>query len=194
MIFSVSRRVWGSGIRHGVGVLLAALLFCATAPAQALHVVSDATPDGQLNVAPGGRASLILDITARDFVQWTWSETAGRNGALSTQVVWTDTSGAEHQSAAIAAGQAFGNFDAPADLAGARIVWHNAGDVAAQVSWAYSASAAFWKRPEFFLPALLPLFLVGAAYYFGHRIDRRRRRPRAQPPAARRTRQQETFS
>jgi hypothetical protein len=146
-----------------------------TQPARALHVVSDETPEGRLNVPPQGRATIILDISPRDFVQWIWSDDNGQAAALSTQLVWTDTAGVEHTLARLPAGALFGNFDAPANLASARLEWHNGGNAAGSVAWSYSASAAFWKRPEFFLPAMLPLFLLAGAIYFGRRLDRRNR-------------------
>lgn len=159
--------------------LMALLLVVAVAgwmqPARALHVVSDDTPEGRLNVPAQGRATIFLDISPRDFVQWIWSDDNGNTAALSTQLVWTDTAGVEHQQARLPAGTLFGNFDAPANLASARLEWHNAGSAPGSVAWSYSASAAFWKRPEFFLPAMLPLFLLAGAIYFGRRLDRRNR-------------------
>lgn len=159
------------------GAALALALALALDPAHALHVVSDDTPEGRLNVPAQGRATIILDISPRDFVQWTWTDANGQAAALATQLVWTDAAGVEHRVDRLPAGSTFGNFDAPAELASARLEWHNTGAAAASVAWSYSASAAFWKRPEFFLPAMLPLFLLAGAYYFGRRIDRRNRAP-----------------
>jgi hypothetical protein len=167
-------------LEAGVGII-AVWLGAWVLPAQALHVVSDRIPDGTVSVPAGGKAALYLDVNARDFLQWTWNEQSGRNGDLSTQLIWTDTDGQEHEAAALPAGQTFGNFQAPEDLLGARLEWRNAGTTVAKVQWSYYTSAAFWRRPEYFLPALLPLFLLAGAYCVGGLIDRRRRGPA--PPA-----------
>ena len=159
--------------RAAVRLVLAALLTGWTSCAWSLHVVSDAIPDGALNIPAGGRAAVFLDIERDDFLQWTWTEQSAQAGDLSTQLIWTDVAGREHVLAPLPLGQTFGNFTAPRDLLGARIEWHNAGAYPHVVAWSYYTSAPFWQRPEYFLPAMLPLFLLAGAFYFGRRIDQR---------------------
>jgi hypothetical protein len=153
---------------------LAAAVAAAAPCAQAFDMMGDPTPHGALRVPAHGSASLVLDINARDFVQWTWSEPGGQERLMRTRLVWRDTAGREHAAPPLPPGQAFGNFDAPGDYAVARIEWHNDSDSLLHVQWTYSSSASFWRRPEYVLPSLLPLFLLGAAYGLGRRIDRRR--------------------
>lgn len=172
--------------------LASAVLFAWASCAFALHVVSDAVPDGALNIAAGGKATLNIDINRGDFLQWTWSEQEGRTAELSTQLVWTDAAGKEHALPALPAGQISGNFDAPDNLLGARIEWRNTGAESRKVNWSYYTTAPFWTRPEYFLPAMLPLFLLAAAFYFGRRIDRRRRDGRPSGGATHTLRQETT--
>jgi hypothetical protein len=157
-------------------LLLAALVSVAAPAARAFDMMSDPTPHGMLRVPARGSADLLLDINARDFVQWTWRVDGGHEAMLATRVVWSDRAGRERAETALPAGQTFGNFDVPATYAIGRIEWHNSGDEPLLVAWTYSSSASFWRRPEYVLPALLPLFLLAAAFHLGRRIDRRRAR------------------
>lgn len=155
------------------------LLNCAGA-AQAIDIVRDNVPVGHLKVLPGDRAVLYLDINPKDTLQWTWDEKDGRTGQFSSQLIWTDVAGVEHELSPEPRGRTVGSFNAPSDLLGARLEWHNAGDVEGEILWAYHSTAWFWKRPELFLPAMLPLFLLVGAFYFGRKMDRRKRDARAE--------------
>lgn len=156
------------------------LLLNFAGTAQAIDIVRDNVPVGHLKVSPGDRGVLHLDINPKDTLQWTWDEKDGQTELFSSQLIWTDDAGVEHELSPEPRGRTVGSFKAPSDLLGARLEWHNAGDVEAEVLWAYHSTASFWRRPELFLPAMLPLFLLAGAFYLGRKMDRRTRDARAE--------------
>ena len=93
-------------VRRSLGTLLVLALCLAASvrDAEALHVVSDDIPDGKISVPHGGSATLHLDISADDYVQWTWSEAGAQARDLTTRLVWVDMSGREHPGQRLPAG------------------------------------------------------------------------------------------
>lgn len=141
----------------------------------ALHGSED-VPSGRLIVPAGGSAAIPLDgADSGDRIQWTWTVAGGDPAQLSTWLHWVDGSGQEHSLAPDPSGQTFGSFVAPADFARGRLAWRNAGAEPVAVEWNYVASAPFWRRPDMFLPALIPVIFLVAAYSMSRVIDRRRR-------------------
>ncbi|KAA3634034.1 MAG: hypothetical protein DWQ08_01095 [Proteobacteria bacterium] len=144
---------------------------CTTGTASAFDFVSEKVPDGFLAIAAQGESTLFLDVSAGELMQWTWSAHTGKAEDISTRLYWTDAEGADHETNPLPAGHTSGNFEAPDNLLGARLVWTNTGQSPAMIKWDYYSTAHFWRRPEYFLPALLPVFLVLLALHFGRRID-----------------------
>ncbi len=169
--------------RRTASALFALLtLMGVRAPAVLAHHGSEDGPRGMLTVPAGGSAWIPIEKSdPGDTIQWTWTIALASPASpekLSTQLVWTDSSGQEHAVTAGPPGQAFGTFVAPGDFKCARLVWRNAGEVAAEVHWNYAASAPFWRRPNMFLPALIPVLFLVASYWLGKAIDARARRRR----------------
>ena len=161
-------------------------LIGARAPSVMAHHGSMDSPTGTLMVPPGGSTSISIDKSvAGDTIQWTWTVALIPPEKLSTQFIWTDSPGREHALAPDPPGQTFGTFIAPEDFSGARLVWRNTAEVAAVGQWSYGASAPFWNRPNIFLPAMIPVFLLAACYALAKIVDARTRRLRqAQAPTA----------
>ena len=166
--------------RRSVVVLCAFFaLIGARAPSALAHHGSMDNPTGPLMVPPGGATSILIDKTvAGDTIQWTWRVALIPPEKLSTQFIWTDSLGAEHALAPDPPGQTFGTFVAPEDFGGARLVWRNNAEVAAVGQWSYGASAPFWSRPNIYLPALIPVFLLIGCYGLARVLDGRGRRRR----------------
>jgi hypothetical protein len=170
-------------VRQAVATLFAILVLAsAWAPSAGAHESSDAVPTGIIKVHAGASVSLPIEaINPRDTLQWIWAVVSGSPAALTTHLFWTDASGREHAVEPDQAGRTFGTFIAPADLAGARLVWRNMGDSSAEIQWSYGCSADFWRRPDMYLPALTPVLLLIGAQILGKAIDARGRRRRPQP-------------
>jgi hypothetical protein len=144
------------------------------APSALAHLGSMDNPSGPLMIPAGGSTSIpINQSVAGDTIQWTWSVALVPPEKLSTQVIWVDSLGQEHALAPDPPGRTFGTFVAPETLRGARLVWRNAGEVAAVGQWSYGASAPFWSRPNIYLPALIPVFLLIACYALAKVVDGR---------------------
>ncbi|MEK7557540.1 MAG: hypothetical protein AAB538_06165 [Patescibacteria group bacterium] len=158
------------------GVTLCLLIVTAgwTNSAQA-HEGTDTSHSGVLHVPSFGTAAVPVEgCKPGDTMQWTWGVATAYASTVSAKLLWTDTSGQEHTAPAEQAGQTFGTFVAPQDFANARLVWTNSNDTPAEIDWSYGAEAPFWRRPEMFLPAMIPILLIPVAYLLGRYVDRRR--------------------
>ena len=164
-----------------VTALTLVVLMGAQASSAHAHHPSDDHPTGTL-VVPAATSSWIQVEGTRpgDRLQWTWVATSGTTESLAVDLMVTDSFGRERTVLSSPAGQTFGTLVAPEGFTEARLVWRNGGDTDAEVSWAYGASAPFWRRPAMFLPALIPVFLIVACYAVGTIIDRARRRRHGQ--------------
>ena len=117
---------------------LAVLALMGTgAPGTLAHHASADQPTGTLAVPAAGSASIPIEGTLPgDTLQWTWAKASAAPESLSARLVWMDSSGREHEFVPSLAGRTFGTFVAPEGFTGARLVWRNAGEVAAEVQWA----------------------------------------------------------
>lgn len=149
------------------------------APSALAHHGSMDNPTGPLMIPPGGSASISIDKSvAGDTIQWTWTVAGVPPEKLSTQFIWTDSLGQVHALAPDPPGRTFGTFVAPEVFSGARLVWRNSAEAAVVGQWSYGASAPFWSRPNIFLPALIPVFLLIGCYGLARILDGRARRRR----------------
>jgi len=167
--------------RIALMLLVVLILVSVWSPYAGAHDGSEGSPSGITKVHAGASASLSIQaINPRDTLQWLWTAISGSPANLTTQLFWTDATGREHAVGPDPAGQPFGTFIAPADLAGARLVWRNNGNSPAEIHWTYGCSPHFWRRPDIYLPALIPVFLLIGAQVVGKAIDARGNRMQRQ--------------
>jgi hypothetical protein len=165
-------------LRSFVTLLALLALVSPGARGAAAHHASEDHPKGTFAIPAAGSGSIPIDgVRPGDRLQWTWTVASGNAEKVSAQLAWTASSGAERELSPPTS-VPFGTFVAPDEFVAARLIWHNAGDAATEIEWAYAASAPFWRRPDIFLPALIPVLFVIACYAAGKTIDRRARRRR----------------
>ncbi|HSE96184.1 MAG TPA: hypothetical protein VLD61_09835 [Methylomirabilota bacterium] len=158
-------------------ILGLALIGAPEAPA---HHGSEDSPRGTLTVPSESSAEVpVLETRPGDRLQWTWTVVSGSPEHLLGLLAWTDAAGREQEFKPGPDGQTFGSLVAPDGFRDARLVWRNAGSGAVTIEWTYGASAPFWRRPDMFLPASIPVIFLVACYVVGRAIDRRARRLRA---------------
>jgi hypothetical protein len=159
-------------------LLVLALTLVGIPGADAGHGSMD-NPAGTLVIPGGGSAEIPVGQTrSGDTLQWMWQVLSGSPAGVVGILVWTDTAGREQEYAAGPDGQLFGTFVAPDEFRDARLVWRNAGAAEVQIHWTYGASPRFWRRPDIFLPAMIPVILLVGCYVAARAIDRRARRHR----------------
>ena len=164
---------------HKLGPWVALAAFLAASATAAAHMGEMDPPTGSLVVPPSGAAEIPLQYThPGDILEWVWS-TTGAATSVRTEVVWTDTAGAEHRDAATPLGQRFGRFNAPRDLVSAELVFHDDGATEVPLTWTYQTSVEFWTSPDLILPAVLPFLALAGALVAGKLLDRRRKARRA---------------
>lgn len=166
-------------------LMVVALASLGAASSAAAHMGEEDPPTGTLALAPGGSASVALQsVHPQDGLEWVWSSPGFDPAAVGSKVVWTDTAGAVHESAA-PLGQRFGTFPAPADFARGELVFTNGGLSGVELTWTYQSSADFWSRPEMVLPATLPFVALGGAIVAGKVLDAHFKRRRSRATASR---------